>query len=375
MGFPYDGSGFEPDRVFTVGTSDYSARVIKWPSIKRSTNQLKSTRVKIDLANTDQHFNNFYNNLYSIPNTCQITCDSYTLFTGFLKDVQYKQDKCSLTMRDKLSDLETKKVGDSTTVVSFAPQIPSDIAWTLCTCYGALDNVASTNNADIDYAAFLLWAETFSIDSIECEANYDGQKVSEALQDLSEITNSDIWIDRIGKVQFKARIDVSSNDALVNNDYIADLVINIAGNKLITDQYVYGAYSGDNNKWGIIVHHSNPTFVNSYGTYEDIIKKENIWHQNSTYAINLAQKKIAQYGEPPIEFNVKCPMALIDTTIADRIRLVDSFYSVTSASVWRVSEEKINIEAGTIEFSLDGAKSLEPFYLDVSLLDGNDLLL
>lgn len=373
--FPYDGIGFEPSREFTIGTSDYSSRVLKWPIISRTTNQLKSTNVKIELANTDQHFNLFYNNVYTMPNTCQIICDSYTLFTGFLKEVQYKNERCLIIMKDRLHELETRKVGDSSSVVSLSSQIPSDIFWTLCTCYGGLDSTEAAGNTDIDYTAFLLWAETFSIDSIECEANYNGQKVSNALEELAEVTNSDIWIDRNGILQPKAKIDVGSNDVVVTDDYIAKFDIRIAGNKLVTDQYVYGAYSSDNSDWNIIVHHSNPTFVNSYGTHEGIIKKKSIWHQSSTHALNLAQKKIAQYGEPPKIFNIDCPLALIDTTISDRVRLVDSFFSITSAETWRVSEEKININTGIIGFELDGADSLELFYLDVSLLDGDDLLL
>lgn len=375
MTFPYDGAGYEPSRKFTIGTSDYSTRVTKWPKLTRAANKFKSAKVKVELANTDQEFNNFYTNLYSIPNTCTLSCDSYTLYTGFLNDVQYNKEKCTLTLRDRLSKLETRKIGDSDAVVSFAPQIPSDIAWDLCTSYGGLDSTADSSNPDIDYVAFSLWAETFSSDSVTVEANYDGQKITAALESLAKMTNSDIWIDRNGILQFKARFDVASHDTTIDHEHVLDLNIRIAQDKLINDQYVYGAYSSDNSEWSIIRHSLDQASINSYGLHESIIKDEHVWYQSSVNAGVIAQKKVVQYKHPVREFTVKTPFALIDTTIADRVRLVDSFFSITSVMAWRVVEEKIDMSNGQIEFKLDSTQSFEPFILDVSNLDGNYYLL
>lgn len=375
MSFPYDGPGFEPSRSFTIGTSDYSDRVTRWPKISRTSNQLKSTKVRIDLANADQEFNNFYTNLYSIPNTCTLSCDSYTLFVGFLYDVQYNKESCQLRLRDRFNEFETRKIGDSDSAINFSPQIPSDIAWTLCTCYGALDNTTSTNNTDIDYTMFSLWAETFSIDSVQIEANYDGQKVTQALESLAKMTNSDIWFDRNGLLKFKARVDISSNDTTIGLEYNIDLSIRISQDRLINDQYVYGVYSSGNSKWSLIRNSIDQASINSYGIHEDILKDEHVWYQSSVYAGVLAQKRIVQYKDPIKEFTIRTPITHIDTTIGDRVRLVDSFFSITSAEAWRVVSEKIDMSNGQIEFELDGSKSFEPFFLDISNLDGNELLL
>lgn len=375
MAFPYDGAGFEPSRSFTIGTSDYTDRVLRWPKITRAANRLKSTKIKIPLANTDGHFNNFYTNNYSIPNTCTLECDSYTLYVGFLNDVQYQNERCDLTLRDRLSELEVKKVGDSDAVVSFAPQIPSEIAWVLCTSYGELDNTTSTSNADIDYTSFLLWAEVFSEDSVECEANYDGQKISEALERLSKMTNSDIWINRDGKLRFKHKFDVASNDTSIAEEYIVDLKIKVSQDKIINDQYVYGAYSSDNSTWSLKRNSIDQASINSYGLHESVLKDKTIWYQSSVYAGVIAQKRILQYKNPVTEFTARVPFTHINTTVSDRVRLVNSFFSINSAQAWRVVEEKIDMDNGKIEFELDGAQSFEPFYLDISNLDGNEVLL
>lgn len=375
MSFPYDGVGFSPTRIFTIGTSDYSDRVLRWPKITRAANRFKSTKIKVQLANTDGHFNTFYTNNYTIPNTCTLSCDSYTLYVGFLNDVQYANEKCELTLRDRLSELEVKKVGDSDAVASFALQIPSDIAWTLCTSYGGLDDTTSISNADIDYTSFLLWAETFSIDSVTCEANYNGQKISETLESLAKMTNSDIWIDRNGRLKFKHKFDVASNDTSLDADHILDLSIRISQDQLINTQYVYGAYSSDNSTWSIKRSAIDQASINSYGLHESILKDESIWYQSSVYAGVIAQKRILQYKNPVTEFTVIAPFTHINTTVSDRVRLVDSFFNITSAQAWRVVEEKIDMDNGKIEFELDGAQSFEPFYLDINNLDGNNYLL
>lgn len=374
MGFPYDGA-FEPSRKFTIGTSDYTDRVTSWPKISRAANKLKSTKVKIPLANTDGEFNNFYTNLYTIPNTCTLSCDSYTLYTGFLNDVQYNKEKCTVTLRDRLSGLETRKVGDSDSVVSFALQIPSDIAWTLCTSYGALDSTADSSNPDIDYIAFSLWAETFSVDSVTIEANYDGQKITAALESLAKMTNSDIWIDRNGILKFKAKFDIASNDTSIGDEYVLDLSVKVSQDKLINDQYVYGAYSSDNSEWSLIRNSIDQASINSYGLHESVLKDEHVWYQSSVYAGVMADKRILQYKHPVREFSVRTPFTHIDTTVSDRIRLIDSFFAITSAQAWRVVSEKVDMNNGQISFELDGAQSFAPFRLDFSNLDGNDLLL
>jgi len=375
MSFPYDGTGFEPSRSFTIGTSDYTDRVTRWPKISRKSNQFKSANVKVALANTDGHFNTFYNNVYTIPNTCTLTCDSYTLYVGFLQDVQYSREKCTVTLRDRLSDLEVLKIGDSNNVISFAPQIPSDIAWTLCTCYGGLDSTTSSSNTDIDYTMFSLWAETFSSDSVTVEANYDGQKITKALESLAKMTDSDIWISRDGKLKFKSRFDVASNDTTVDEPYVIDMSINIDQDRLTNKQYVYGAYSSDNSDWSLVKFSQDQASINSYGLHESIIKDEHVWYQSSVYAGVIADKMILQFKNPVKEYTVRTPFTHINTTLSDRVRLVDSFFSIDSAEAWRVVAEKIDMDNGEIEFELDGAQSFEPFYLDVSNLDGNYYLL
>lgn len=381
FGWPFLLPGEEPHRVFTIGGSDFSDRVLQWPTISRTSNEIKSASVRIPLANGDRALNGFYDNVYTINNSCELiitTTDSsqaFTVFRGFLKDVQYANEKCIVYLKDRLWDFNNKIVGNSTIPASFNIQIPSDIAWTLCTCYGGLDDTQGTENTDIEYDSFLNWAYTFSFDNVEVAASFPGVNVSDALQRLSEMTNSDIWVDREGKINFKARIDIDSSDTTFINDWIKDVSIDIGTTKLVNRQHVYGNYSVESQDWFINVVDDKLTSQDSYGIHERVLKNENVWHTSSVDMLVLAGKITGALNSPPKVFNVRTPLMTIQSDIGDRVRFVDSFFDITSASSWRIVGNELDMDTGVLNYELDGAASLMPFILDYSLLDGDDLLL
>ena len=57
------------------------------------------------------------------------------------------------------------------------------------------------------------------------------------------------------------------------------------------------------------------------------------------------------------------------------MRLVNSFYSITSADGWRLVETELNMDDGQLKLELDEAAVLNAFYLDVDYLDSAALLL
>lgn len=373
--------GEAPQRRFTIGASDYSDRVLQWPTINRTSESIKATNVKIPLANADQALNSFYNNLWTLNTSCELvitTTDSdqsFTVFKGFLLDVQYADEKCILQMKDRLWKLSSKSVGISSVPVSFSSQIPSDIGWTLCTCYGELDTTASSANVDIDYASFCKWAETFSRDSVNIVARFEGTKIAEALSELANMTNSMIWTDRNGKINFAAKLDTDSSDITFIDEWIIDVAVEIGTSRIVNKQHVYGLYDVDSMDWFINVVNVDSSSISSYDVYEDTIKSDMVWYTSSVDMLVLAGRRTGTLKTPPKTFSIKTPLMTIDSDIGDRIRFVDSFFSIDSSSPWRIIGNNLNMDTGVIEYELDGSMSSNPFQLDVSKLDGLDVLL
>ena len=374
----------EPVRTFTLGGSDYSDDITKWPRVKKSANEIRSVSVTIPLINIDGHLNGFYQNTYLIPSSATLEYgfthpssgdETIPIFSGFLNNVTYDEKTCQVHLRDKFWDFTHKIVGESSIPVSIGPEIPTDTIWTLCTCYGELSNITSTSNPDIDYASFLTLAAQYSADSVTIASHFDGQKVSQTVSAIMNHTDAKVWIEGDGKLNFKGFIEISSLDTTFTDDEISRLRIDVEKQRLINTQHIDFNYSVSSDYWQNRVTSVSSTSVNTFSSHEDILQNENVWYTTSSSALSVAQKRVFLLNQPPRRFTVSTELSGLNMQIADTIRLVDSFFNVTSASGWQITEYSLDSDTGDIEWELDEAVAGDAFYLDVSTLDGDHLLL
>lgn len=375
----------EPKRYFYISGSDYSSRVVKWPVFKRTAEEIIASKATIEMANDDGEMNFFHERLWTMPNTCQVKVgfthptsgdELITIFSGDIKEVKYPQkSKCQLVLRDRLWALGEKKVGDSDNPVTFSDEIPSDIAWTLCTCYGELSTTQNSSNPHIDYDVFLKWAEVFSNDSLVITARFDGQKVSEAVRDLADMTDSAIWTEGEGKLNFKRYTEPSSQDFTITADNIKNVLIKIDNLNLVNKAFVYGGYSQTSDYWTIAAFQINTTSVNTYGLREHVWKNEKIWYTTSAACQNLAQRKIQNLQYPPKKFKIDTQVIGLHRQIGETIRFVDSFYQISSATGWRFNQIQMNIDNFTVSYLMDESIAGDAFFLDVDSLDSDNKLL
>jgi len=371
-----------PLRKFYIGASDYSDRVLKWPTLNRSTRDLKSVNPRMELANQDNGLGLFINSAYSLAQSDTIINatinigfahptsgdEVITVYKGSVQSISFKGEKCTFTLRDKLWRLEETKVGDSTIPVSFTNIIPSDIAWTICTCYGPLSSVASTSNPDIDYTSWLEWAAAFSQDNVQMSAYYDGVKTKEALQSLVRMTDSGVWVEGDDRLHFARFNEVSSLDTTIIPDYIEGIEINVDPKRLVTKSWVYGDYDITSDDWGINVYSENTSLSAQFGTLESVMKETSIWATNSTQALQLAQRLSSQ-DRPPTQYMLTTPGPGIERYVSETMRFVSSFYAISSADGWRITEKEFNLSTFTVKTTMDTAITWQGFYLDVDSLD------
>lgn len=370
-------------RKFTIGNSDYTDWVLKWPTIKRTMNDLRSVDISIVLGNVDGHLNEFYTSTYSMVQSSQLqfgftisgSNEMVDIYNGHVKSIEYRGTEVSVRCKDRLWDLANRVVGESDVTIVFSDQIPSDIAWDLCTCYGGLSNVQSTSNVDIDFASFDFWSGQFSADTLTIEANYDGQKITSALKTLAEFTDSAIWIDASGKLKFERMTEASSEDLLLGTSDFLDFKIDVNSLRLVNRMNVEAKYSIDSDYWEIAVVSVETPSVNSFGTYEDLMRDDHLWFMSSGGAQNLAQRKTLKLSDPPKLIDTQTGLKSLQMEMNDTIRVVDSFFDIGSNDAWRITEYGFNMQTGEIDLSLDGATALGGFFLDIDYLDGEKRLL
>jgi len=305
--------------------------------------------------------------------------EAIDLYTGEISKVSYSKNDCVIKTRDKLWGFAQKVVGESDTPVKIPPSsqyLISDIAWTLCTCYGGLDSTANSSNPDINYESFETWAEQFSVDNVFAQTNYEGTKVISGLTNLARMSDSAIWIEGDGKLHFKRFVESSSTDIVFTNDEMADLEIDIDMDRLINKQWVYFDYVPDDDLWASSIVDVRSSSVNTFGLREDVLKDESIWYVDSVSALNVAVRKSYLNNQPNRKFNYALGLPGIYTQKGDNVRLVNSFYDLTSSEGWIVEAVEYDMHGLKNRFYLDEALPTQPgFYLDVSTLDGDHILL
>jgi hypothetical protein len=374
----------EPKRVFTMAGSDHSSRVFKWPSIARNIEEITPVNVNIDLSNVDGIYNALYEQSYTMIASCHLDIgfthpesgdELVRVYTGTVNRITYSQNICRTHIRDKIYPLSKIKIGSTDEQVDFSSQIPSEIAWTLCTCYGLLSDVKSSSNIDINYGLFSAWAATFSADAVVTTANFQGEKINEGLKDLVDHTDSFHWVDGDGKLVFERFTEASSLDFLIGEGEYKKFKLLVDAEDLINKQYVSYDYSVGSDYWQNQAFAISSVSVNSFKLHEHVMESDNIWYTDSNHATNLGSRRITRLGTPPKVFELDLPLTGIQREPGDTLRLVNSFYNVSSSSGWRISQHKFNMNDFSINVMTNEALIANAFFLDTSLLDGDDLLL
>lgn len=365
----------EPKRVLTIGGSDYSQYVLRWPAIRRSWQDVRPVGVTISLGNESQTFNFFRTDTVNMRKTCVVKFgfthptsgdELLTIYSGTVEKVRWNGGEVQLQLLDKLKSFTEKVIGSTTSAVSYTGSnyLVSDLGWYICTSHGGLSAVASTSNPDIDYASFLAWAAVFSGDSVFMRAKFEGVKVNEALRKLARYTDSAIFIEN-DKVVFQRFSDASSNEVLIDsNRIVSDLALEISDSELINKAWVYADYNADSDNWGINVFSVSSSSVDSFGLRENIDKDETFWYVSSATALNLAQRRTNFRALPYQRYSFDTTLVPLHRQIGETVRIADTLLNVTSASTWRMTEYNIDLDKGISKLTVDNAQVLGSFVLD-----------
>jgi len=370
-------------RKFTIGTSDYSSRVIGWPQVTRGWNDIRPLQINLRLANEDKALNFFISDKTNLRKACDLSIgfthptsgdELVSIFAGTVQNVGFAQGAVNLTITDKFKQFSERKVGtnDAPVVFSGGTFLPSDVAWSVVTSYGGFSSIASTSNPDINYQSFLDWANVFSSNNVFMDGLFKGQKTTEALRKIGRHTQSAIFIEE-NKLYFRRFSQADSGSTTVDNTTIKDLTLSIADADMVNKQYVLADYDPTSKTYGIEVVDVVSASVNSYGVREQTEKDESVWYVNSVSAISFAQRVTSISGDPFNRLKVKTTLATLPNIIGDTLVVTDDLLDI-SAQPYRIMGYTINAETGQTAMEIDESQLLSLFTLDVSSLDGTDVL-
>lgn len=366
------------ERQFLIGTSDYSSKVVRWPSISKTWDDINPKTVTIELSNEDRTFNFFADDPTKMRNTVALSigfelASMLTMFEGTVDAVRYSKGACSLTLVDKLRKLTDRKIGDSTSPISYTSSsyLVHDLAWYAMTSLGGLSAIANSSNPDINYASFTSWSGVFSIDNVRVQAHLTGQPPLDILRRLSQLTQSAIY-DENGKIKFSRFTLASSPTITLADSGVIDTQAILDDRLLINHAAISAAYNVSSQSFAITVVDLSSDSQASYGLREEIVAENYVWLTDSVSALNLAQRMIVTNKNMQNKYSIDTPLTTIGVEIGDAVTYNDSFLQV--ADTFRVMGMSLDMQTGKKTIEIDKSQYFSAFYLDVSTLDSAAVL-
>lgn len=366
-------------RQLMIGGSDYSSKVLKWPSISRSWDTASPKSVTIDLSNADRTFNFFLTDGTKLHTSCSInmgfdvSSEAVNVMAGTIDSLKFNNEKCSITIIDKFKVLTDRLVGDSSTPTNYisSSYLVHDMAWYLCTSYGGLSALTSTNNPDIDYSSFNSWTSVFSTDNVRIRGSFSGQTAAELLKKIANLTQSAIWVEN-NKLKF-SRFTIATSAALsFDESTIIDGTQAMDERDLVNKHYVNANYDVTSKVYAIVVNDNSSSSISRYGLKEKTSNETNVWYTDSASALNFAQRMVLTGKEILPKMTIKTPLQSVHITIGDCVTMTDAHLQLTDN--YRVMTDQLDMESGTKTLTLDQTQFLQGFRLDISALDSSDVL-
>lgn len=298
-----------------------------------------------------------------------VTSAEYTsVFRGTLQKVKFSNTILEVFLEDKFFNLKRLKLG-ADAPLSIASDTPGNMVFAFISSYGGYSTVMSISNPDIDYASWKEWDDLLDGESTAIGVNFDRTKITDAVEAIARTNDSAIYPGPHGRIMFAKYSEASSLDHTLASDDLTKVDVLVDPTLMINKQWVYGNYDTDAGSWGIITYEEKSASVNSYGLHENIRSSEDVWFVSSAIALNMAQRQIDLYSEPPQDFEVTAGLGVLHRNIGDTLRIVDPVLGVTSVAAWRMIESSIDMDSGESEYRLTGAVTYEPFRLDIDSLD------
>lgn len=368
-------------RKLTIAGSDYSSRVIRWPSFQVLADRINPDNVSLRLANTDNVFSHFPANPTIMESQVLVklgfdtTSEYITLFDGNIDNFRFASGAIEINAINKFAKLTNRTIGSVTTPTNYTTSnyAPSDLAWYVMTSHGGLSAITSTSNPDIDYAAYASWTAQNSASAMLLRGQFTGQRAIDATERIAKATRSSVFIEN-GKLKWRfvptsatAATFYFDNDTVIGSDVLFD-------KRGIFNRYYVGADLDVTSQYfKATVVSANSSSVNSYGARESNFWDKTVWHANTASAQALADFTVAAYGTVKATANVKSPLCAAYVGVGDVVSFMDSNCNIlASCSVIR---ESTDMEAGTKTFQMQNvSNTVTPIALDLAFAEDQSLI-
>ena len=365
------GQLLHPQRRFTMGGSDYSDSVVRWPSLRSKATSIDLGSTEILLDNTTGGCRFLIDSADTHNLSCEISvgletavnCREYlSLFTGAPSYLRTSRQgaQIRLQLQGKTRQLTDIALGSDATSAGLdytgSRYLPADLTWELLTNLGGLSATESTSNPDIDYAAWLDWQEMDRMRDARVRGYFTGQKIYQVINDLALMANRSISF-RNNRLRFSDQfLTQSMTQTPLEPEKVLDIEFSLNPQGILNDYQVELAF--DPAAGTFAQQYSRADFASQaqYGTRSGRFASRQVWFDEYADPYQLVEDQLGAQGTPTLMATVRTPLAGgLTLTPGDQVTLTHSLVGQNQAP-FRIVEQEINLDQGVILMRLSQAR-------------------
>jgi hypothetical protein len=377
-----------PRRYFLFGGSDYSDRVLRWPAVQYRADTINLGTINLSLGNIGRPFQFLVDSPRSLTTSCEIALsfshptsgeERISLYLGQPAHVEFGEDgtQVRLQLQGKTRTLTDAVLGSAVQSggLDFATSgyYPADLAWYLVTSYGGLSALANLGNPDLDYAQWSAWRELNVIRDDRVKAYLAGEKIYSVLNDLAAMSSITISF-QDAKLRFQPVFDAASADLQgFAPREIGTVRLALDPSRLLNRVDVDADYSPASGRFLASVSKVHSDSQSRFGLRSTRYGRSSVWFSTAADGRYLAEDLIRFNHDPSPRLSVTTPLAGgVNRVVGDVLMFTDSYLGVSSQA-FRVTEMRLDLDQGQIEFELEQARR-RPWQFETAVASYNLLV-
>lgn len=343
---------------FVLDDTIYDDLVLGVSSISQDAN-ITSGFVNVKLSNVDGSWSTYRGSdlmgklcrvgLYFSPITA---IGLLYLFTGTIEDVTFNGAEVNLQLRDKMAPMLKKGLGSGQATVDYYSTwySPADLVWDILTEYGELSNLKDDANPDIDYSSWSTWDSDTSDKNYQLMARFTGDTIQSALSEIAYLTNSLIWVDGEGKIQFAMFSPPYTGDDYFDHDNCVTIDLSVSRQDIINDVRVRYGFSVDNDIWENSTNDIDSGSISEHGRRQVVIEGKEVWHYTLQSAVSFRDDFLDIWASAQERLMMKATMAGFLFGLGSPLYITETLKNLNNRSYWIDKVISLDIYAGAVEF-------------------------
>ena len=360
-----------PIRRFTIGGSDYSSTVIRWPSLGSKAGTIDLGTTVVVLGNVDNALSFFVGCDHFLTTSCEITLgfshpdsgeEAISLFMGTPSNLVFARDGKELRIQlqgktKRLTDTSLGTEAESGGVdFTNSAYYPSDLAWTLITCYGQMSSLESDANPDVEYSEWADWRDANRVRDIRVKAYLKGERIFQVLDTLATMDGRIISFQN-GKLRFRDPFEsFDPKSPYFPLKSILELSVSLDPERITNHFFVEANYDPETSRFIAQFSQVNSASQAVFGTRSGRFSSRGVWFSSARDAQYLVQDRLRFGARPLAEVHVKASLGgALEISPGDVVSLTHSGFG-WAQRLFRVVEQTLNIDNALVDLRLREAQ-------------------